>query len=440
MSTNIDVDGLLAALMDHDLMPIAAEAVRDYISWDELTERPLPAGMSASQAWEVLAHIRRFGGIWFPIRTLGGRPFWYTITRDGQRCLDLIEHHCRVDSRVHEMVLDREGHRFQVRSRIQEAVASCQLDGIEIDWEAAARMLHSGDSPRTPEEQLVLNSYELMDQLESYSQQPFSPELVHTLYDRLTRDVDIFSLKLGPIRTNLAGTVRLDELGKQDRHWILDTICQYANGSLGDPLEPVPVKGYMILSAMAYWHPLAALNETVARHMLRLFAIKRDYPVLGYLPVSLQMRRWFDGDIEDEVVRFKEIHRREAIAGEIDGTEDILTYLQLVAAAVDSLLAYILEAQKEDGALLAALDSEEHLNYRQRSILARALSHPGAEFLVRQHQTAHQVVYQTARTDLLQLVDLGYLQQKQRGRAFVFVPIEDLEARIRGPRAMAAER
>lgn len=438
MTANPDLNSLLTTLRDPQLTPLAEEAVRDYISWDELTERPLPAGMSVAQAWEVLTLIRRFGAFWFPIRTLGGRPFWYTVTREGQRYLEAIEHHCRTDSRLHEAIQEREGHRFLVRSRVLESLAACQLDGVQVDWDSGARMLRDGRSPQTPEERLVLNSYELLGELESYVDQPFSPELAHALYDRLTRNVDVYALELGPVRTNLARTMRQQELGKQDRNWILDAICQYADGALGDPLEPVPVKGYMILSAMAYWHPLPALNDTVARYMLRLFAIKRDYPALGYLPVSLQMRRWFDGEIARNIVRFTRIDRREAIPGEIDGTEDILTYLQLVTAAIDETIAYIRDAQEEDRALQTALDAEEHLNYRQRSVLTRALTHPETEFLIRQHQTAHKVVYQTARTDLLQLVELGYLRQEQRGKAFVFVPVEHLDLRIRGGRAKRA--
>ena len=37
--------------------------------------------------------------------------------------------------------------------------------------------------------------------------------------------------------------------------------------------------------------------ETVARHMLRLFATKRDYPVLGYLSAGLTTLKWIDGSL-----------------------------------------------------------------------------------------------------------------------------------------------
>ena len=72
------------------------------------------------------------------------------------------------------------------------------------------------------------------------------------------------------------------------------------------------------------------------------------------------------------------------------------------------------------------------LNYRQRSILSRALVKPETEFRIREHQTANKVVYQTARADLLDLEERGYLRRVIRGKAYVFVPAENLAERLSG--------
>jgi len=413
---------------------LAEEAVRDYIDWEQLMRKPLPNGLSAAETWEVLALIRRYGAAWFPIPTLDGEWFWYSLTREGQRCLRSIEHHCRTDSLLHQRVQEREGHRFLVRSRIEEAVATCQLDGVQIDYQRAAAMLQEGRAAQSPEDRLVLNSYQMLHELETLSAEPFSPELMEFLYNRVTQGVEMRALKRGPIRTNLAGSRNATGLSEDERGDVARAICDYANGVIGEPLEPAPVKGYMILSAMAYWHPLPDLNDTVARHMLRLFALKSDYPALGYLPVSLLMREWFDGELSPGTVRFPKIERRTVLEGEIDGTEDILTHLQLTAAAIDELLGYIETARLEDEALLGALENVEQLNYRQRAVLAHALAHPEVEFRIRRHQTAHRIVYQTARTDLLQLADYGYLRKESRGKAFAFVPVAEFEDRLRKDR------
>ena len=46
------------------------------------------------------------------------------------------------------------------------------------------------------------------------------------------------------------------------------------------------------------------------------------------------------------------------------------------------------------------------------------------------HRRSHRISLQTARTDLLRLAEQGLLQQRKRGRAFMFFAPPDLQARI----------
>lgn len=428
MASTTDLRDLLQLLREPTLAALADETVRDYVDWGQLSSRPLPPGLDINETWELLGLIRHFGATTFPISTLDGRPFWYGMTREGTHCLQYIKHHCRTDSVLHETMQEREGHRFLIRSRIQEAVATCQLDGVDISYGRAGRMLQEGRAPRTAAERLVLNSYEMLRELESQVPDSFSPDLVTSLHERVTYGVDVREIVRVPKKSNLAGTLTPAYMSEMAcERGIVNDICDYANGTTGDPSEPAVIKSHMILSSMGYWQPLPDFNETVARHLLRLFAVKRDYPVLSYLPTSLTSLKWFDGTLRPGVARFPSLVRREVVPGSIDGTADILTHLELTTAAIGGLLSYISRTRKRDAALQTALDSQERLNYRQRSVVARALTRPEAEFRIRPHQTTHHVVYQTARTDLLELVERGYLVQRQRGKAFVFVPALDLQ-------------
>lgn len=432
---------MLHALRDPRFTAIAEDAVRHYIGFEDVEQRePLP-GLSAEETWELLALIRRLDRITFPIVTIAPPlHYWYNITREGQTCLDHIRHHCRADSLMHLMLHEREGHRFLVRSQIAEAVASLQLDGVVFDHGIMGRMLQENRTPRDSAERLVLNAYEMFSELNDLVGEPFSVELVQSMYERLTRDVDLSLLERGPKKTNLAGSRNPDGLLSPDlERERLQMICDYANRETGDPWEPSACRGYMIMSAMAYWHLLPDLNDTVGRHMMRLFALKRGYPALAYLPTSLMMRRWFDGELEPGTVRFGTYRRRQVIPGETDGTADMLIYLELTTAAITALRRYIVTTQEQEAEVLAQLDRSERLNYRQREVLASAIVHPDAEFRIAQHQQTHSIVYQTARTDLLDLVERGFLRMEQRGKAFVFMPVPDLQVRVTGERAADEE-
>jgi Fic family protein len=48
------------------------------------------------------------------------------------------------------------------------------------------------------------------------------------------------------------------------------------------------------------------------------------------------------------------------------------------------------------------------------------IKHSSAIYRIQEHQNANQITYETARTDLLDLVDLGLLEKHREGKSFVF--------------------
>jgi hypothetical protein len=53
-----------------------------------------------------------------------------------------------------------------------------------------------------------------------------------------------------------------------------------------------------------------------------------------------------------------------------------------------------------------------------------------APYRVDAHQRSHNVVYQTARTDLIDLQSAGLLEKEKQGNAHVFFAPEDLRDRL----------
>lgn len=88
------------------------------------------------------------------------------------------------------------------------------------------------------------------------------------------------------------------------------------------------------------------------------------------------------------------------------------------------------EQQGTERLISESSDLRGKLNVRQKALLTHALKHPGASYRIEEHQKTHAVVYQTARTDLLALAELGLLEQIREGRAFVFITPENLSRRV----------
>jgi Fic family protein len=108
--------------------------------------------------------------------------------------------------------------------------------------------------------------------------------------------------------------------------------------------------------------------------------------------------------------------------------------LATIESAVDGLRNYIARKTRDHRAAEKLLKPGSRLgarlNHRQRELLLHALRHPGEVYSIAEHQHSHQVTYQTARSDLLALVDEGLMRLEKRRRAFLFSPVADLEKRM----------
>jgi Fic family protein len=70
-------------------------------------------------------------------------------------------------------------------------------------------------------------------------------------------------------------------------------------------------------------------------------------------------------------------------------------------------------------------------NHRQIELLSHALRHNSADYTIKGYEKTNAVVYQTARTDLFDLVQKGLLVQRKQGSYFVFRPADNLETLLK---------
>jgi Fic family protein len=109
--------------------------------------------------------------------------------------------------------------------------------------------------------------------------------------------------------------------------------------------------------------------------------------------------------------------------------------LSILEKAVDGLRDYIARKSRDQKAAETLLKPGSKLgallNHRQREILLHAIRNPGNVYKIADHQNSQRISYQTARSDLLGLVDAGLMDQGNSRKAFLFVPVPDLAERLR---------
>ena len=113
-----------------------------------------------------------------------------------------------------------------------------------------------------------------------------------------------------------------------------------------------------------------------------------------------------------------------------DLTYFILYHLEVIRRAIIELHKYIKRKTETLQAIERELQGIAILNHRQRALISHALRHSRQRYTFKFHQISHNVVYQTARTDLLDLQQRGLLESAKIGKTWYFTPASDLEKEL----------
>lgn len=394
-----------------------------YVSWQEFQSLTIPRRMSAEAAWNLLKLVARTSGIEVPIPDLDGNEYWYHRTHEIADAVARVQCLCRADSDLYRSLTATQNRSVLVRSRIDETMAAALLDGLDIGDNDGSRLLKLDRTPRNDTERLVRNTLTALDDLQTLVDIPFSKDLFWHLRYLLLEGVDVRGIAITRPRMGLISTdyETRDVTRAADRQ--LEYISDYMNHLSGEVHDHAVLRALLVPDLFRFYRPLPDANSEVGRLAFRLYALKVGLPVLGMLPLSRAKLNWEHGLLDSSVVTLQpDVY---LAAREYDGT-DLTVYstlsLQLAMVALQDLNWDLYLLEQRDAELRSLLQRDPEINHRQRSILGRALRNPRAEFRIAYHKNTHNVVYATARADLLELVEKGLLVQGKVGRAMVFTP------------------
>lgn len=428
------------------LAPLITRLTESYVSWSEFMLLPTPTGLTARESWELLTAIFRAQGTALPFGPKGvlshpdgklgdswgdADSYWYHNTLETMSIGATLFGHCMRDSALFHRLADSRNAEITVRYQVDEIIATAALDGITLPARSAQSVPHLQRAPRGASDRLVYNILASVRDLPAYQNQPFTAELIEHLFDRIVDRVEIDKLSLGsPRATGMGALVPIAPPAapsSAEARRRLAALANYLNWSLSSQAADHLVIALLIPEMVRTLMPFKHMNNQVGRLLGRLYAINAEMPVLGMLPLSATKLQWADGAYTSGPLGHPSSYfaPTEGDRGpELTGT--VTLALRLAEASLEDLSEALRRQAERDEELRALVQRDQELNHRQRSILGRALRDPEAEFLISYHKQTHNVVYATARADLLGLVDRGYLKMSERGRTFVFMPRPNL--------------
>ena len=406
-----------------------------YEHWDHLRHLTPPQGM-AVEAWWAAIKLSRVGlEREFPLRDKTGRPFTVSLTGNMQRKLHYLDREAAGAIQSSGMVDDESTRkRYLMRSLIEEAMTSSQLEGASTTRQIAKELLSTGRPPRDRSEQMIFNNYAMMQAMRRLDR-PLSVDTIFEMHRLLMRDAIDDPAQAGRLRTAEDNVIVQDRGDPTITLHVpppaaelpmrLQALCDFANASDEDEfLHPI-VRAIAIHFQIGYDHPFCDGNGRTARALFYWSMLRSGYWLTEYISISSVLKK------------APAQYVRAYLHAESDGTDMsyfVAHQLEVIIAAVEGLRGYLARKGKERNQAEALLRPGSPLgaalNHRQRALLLHAIRNPGSVYEIAGHQAAHRVTYPTARADLLGLVGLELLVQEKRGKAFVFTAAPDLAKRL----------
>lgn len=406
-----------------------------YYHWDKLKYLKLPDSVKSHEEWWiVLKTARKTISTQIEHNDKEGRSFSYCEPDSVRRLLHEIDIHGGGEIRANAQVTDPSTKdMYLINSLIEESITSSQLEGAATTKKVAKEMIRQKRTPRDRSEIMILNNYYAMEFIMDLSSEELTPEIILELHKILTQ---------GTLdNSNAEGTLRESDdifVGDERDSTIIhvppkaielpqriQNLCEFANGNSTKYFQHPVVKAVILHFLLAYDHPFEDGNGRTARALFYWMMLRQGYWTMEFISISRILkqapakyaRAYLHTETDDNDVTYFIIHQLEVI---LQAINDLLKYLERKATEIKSVEALI----KNSHTL------QQILNHRQIALINRALKRPDAIFYIESHRGAHNVTYDTARTDLLKLLDLGLLVRSKTGKAFVFSAVDDLDQKL----------
>ena len=403
---------------------------RHYLHWEKLRHYAPPEGISHREWWLVMKMLRRDTLKPITLRDKAGQPFQFGVPGVVMEQLHQIDLGAGGLVSLPEPITNPQTRdRYLVSSLMEEAITSSQLEGAVTTRDVAKEMIRTGRKPSDTSEQMILNNFATMQRIRELKNFPLSPELVFEIHRLVTENTLEDATAAGRFRRMDEKRVVGDDFGEvfhdpppaQELTERMAAMCAFANGKTPDYFIHPAVRAILLHFWLAYDHPFVDGNGRTARALFYWAMLHRGYWLFEFISISNILRK------------APAKYGRSFLYTETDAND--LTYFliaqtQVIGQAIGELHAYIDRKTTEMREVESRMRALDFFNHRQVEIIRHALKHPGQRYTFASHQKSHNIAYQTARTDLLNLGDRGVLDRRKKGKQMIFIAPANLSVRL----------
>lgn len=414
--SNLDKTTLSAILSDPEQMSLVTELNKRYLHWDEVRYRV--EDDKAVAVWAIMKILRNSALKTIHVCDLDLK---YSLLPDFQEWL----HHIDRDS-AGFVTLENPGEknvrRYVISSLMEEAIASSQMEGAATTRKDAKKMLRSQRKPKNASELMIYNNYLAME----YIKQNLTREMDVNLILELHKIITNGTLNEGP---EWEGRFREDNetvVGDTDREDVVfhvppkyehipvlvQKLCDFINDDTKEFVHPV-IKGIIIHYLVGYIHPFVNGNGRLARTLFYWYVMKKGYWLMEYTSISRIIKK--------SQTRYGMAYQYSETDG-YDLTYFIRFNLDCIEKAVEDLGLYIKRKTDEQKKIAKMIESNSELNINEMSIL-KDYSKEYSPFTIKELSIRYPISYQTARSCVKHLCEIGYVKPVSKDRKTVLYSV-----------------
>jgi Fic family protein len=378
---------------------------KDYLYWDKVKYQPIPSDILHEQLWTALKSFRQFSSKKISFNKY---DFSYFVTPTLQELLHKFDLELGGQFGGHSVLPEQDKNQYLISSIMEEAIASSQIEGAVTTRKVAKEMLRKNQNPKDRSQQMILNNYQTIRYLSEIKFQNMTPELLCEIQSKITKNALDNPEYEGKFRdsddVNIVDSIdgeivhtppKADEL-----NYLINTLCEFFNEDVeGNFIHPI-IKACILHFMIAYIHPFVDGNGRTSRTIFYWYLLKKRYWLVEYLSISRI------------IAQSKNKYYKAFIYTETDDND--LTYfihyqLNTLKQALESLQNYISKKVTEKRQMI---DFQKlfGVNLRQAIILKELHDNPDWIFNVKEIENRNGVSNQTARMDIIGLIELGYIE------------------------------
>jgi Fic family protein len=404
----IDRKTLVNALLkgiDSNIMPVVDKVNADYEYWDKAKYKKLPEGFTPQMLWANVKASRLRSMI----------PVWnkYSInlcvTSQMQRLCHEFDMKFGSFWEVEGDTQSSEKKYYLSSSLMEEAIYSSKMEGASTTRIVAKDMLRKKKSPQNKSQQMIVNNYNTIQYIVEHKDEPLTEELLLTIHRLMTEKTLDNPEDAGRFRTNdkvvvadmVEGDIIYTPPSFQEIPEFVESLCDFFNNDNPRTFIHPIIRGIIVHFMLAFMHPFVDGNGRTARALFYWYMLKEGYKLTEYMSISRV------------IAKSKSNYEKAFRYVENDGNDMgyfVAYNLGALEKSFQQLRDYIQRKQREKRAASSFMMAG-NINQRQALILQRLKEEPDTIFTVKDVQEQFSVSSMTARKDLSDLVQQGYLTE-----------------------------